>query len=327
LGSAVYLGWAFIGVLIVGAVAFWRDKKVWFFAFLLLLCVVLSIGPTHREWVPERVLSKLPVIENIAVQRFMSVGYLAAAVLLALILFHVHELAPDWRGWLGALAVSAVALFQMVAVFAPQLPYVMTRVTVPRWYATVAPNLPPGRVLLSYPAFSGIQESMSWQAVGRMHYSQVGGGGPEDQVSLAGSAARGFTFLGNLSFPVGVPIPTGTATEYAAVRHALKVWGVTTVVVATNPAVPALQQGHDPTYAAAFMTGALGRLPSLEAGAWVWNDVQADTRPPLHLGRNTISDCVTQAEGPRGRIVASLRAPVCVGLHGLGASATAVRAP
>ncbi len=187
LGSTVYLGWTLIGVLVVGVAAFWRDKKMWFFGFLLVFCFVLSIGPKRGEWVPASILDKLPLIENVAVQRFMAVGYLAAAVLLALILFHVHELLPDWRGWLGALAVSALALVQIVTVFAPQLPYTMTRVILPRWYATVAPNLPPGRVLLSYPApFSGIQVSMSWQAVNGIHYSQAGGGGPQGQASFAG---------------------------------------------------------------------------------------------------------------------------------------------
>jgi dolichyl-phosphate beta-glucosyltransferase len=327
LGSTVYLGWTFLAVLVGGLAAFWRDKRMWFFGFLLVLCFVLSIGPKRGEWVPAQIFDKLPLIENVAVQRFMAMGYLAAAVLLALILFHVHERVPDWRGWLGALAVSALALVPMANVFAPQLPYTMTRVILPRWYTTVAPNLPPGRVLLSYPAaFSGIQVAMSWQAVNQMHYSQAGGGGPQGQASFAGSAAPGFTVLTNIGFGIGVPLPTGTPAEFAAVRHALKVWRVTTVVVATNPAAPSLQQGHDPTYAAAFMTGALGRLPTLQAGAWVWNNVQADTRLPLHLARNTIGDCVARAERRTARVVANLQAPVCVGLQGLATSATTVQA-
>jgi hypothetical protein len=125
-----------------------------------------------------------------------------------------------------------------------------------------------------------------------------------------------------LAFGIGVPQPTGTPAQYAAVRHALEVWRVTTVVIATNPGAPALQQGRDPTYAAAFMTGALGRLPTVQAGAWVWNEVQADTRPPLHVARDTVAACVARAEGRSGRVVANLRAPVCVGLRGLATSGT-----
>jgi dolichyl-phosphate beta-glucosyltransferase len=323
LGSSTYLGWTLIAVLCAGAAAFWRDKKMWFFSFLLALCIVLSIGPQKGEWVPARLFFNVPVLENIIEQRYMAVGFLAAAVLLALILFHVHERLPGWRGWLGSLAVAALALVPMANVFAPTLPFAMRPVILPRWYATVAPQLPPGRVLLSYPApFSGIQVAMSWQAVNRMHYSQAGGGGPQGQDFRAGSAAPGFRVLTLLAFGIGVPQPTGTPTQYAAVRHALEAWRVTTVVIATNSGAPGLQQGRDPTYAAAFMTGALGRLPTVQAGAWVWNDVLADTRRPLHLARDTIATCVARAEGRSGRIVANLKAPSCVGLHGLASSGT-----
>ena len=72
----------------------------------------------------------------------------------------------------------------------------MQPVVLPRWYTTVAPTLPPGRVLLSYPPpFSGIQSAMAWQAVNRMHYSQAGGAGPEGMGARAGTAAPGFDVL------------------------------------------------------------------------------------------------------------------------------------
>ena len=68
----------------------------------------------------------------------------------------------------------------MALLFGERLPFTMQAVTLPRWYTQVAPTLPPGRVLLSYPApFSGLQSAMTWQAVNRMHYSQAGGGGPQ----------------------------------------------------------------------------------------------------------------------------------------------------
>jgi hypothetical protein len=277
--------------------------------------------------VPSQIFDRLPVLQNLIVQRFMAVGFLAAAVLLSLMLFHLHERLPDWRGWLGSLVVVGVALSQMVSVFAPELPFTMRPVLLPRWYTTVAPNLPPGRVLLSYPApFSGIQVAMSWQAVNVMHYSQAGGGGPQGVASRAGSAEPGFRVLTNLGFGVDIAPSAGTPAEFAAVRHALDVWKVTTVVIATNPDAPPLQQGRDPTYAAAFMTGALGRLPTVQAGAWVWNDVQSDTRLPLDLARDTIATCVARAEGRSGRVVANLKAPSCVGLHGIANFGTAVGA-
>ena len=319
LGSSTYLGWGLLAVLVAGLAAFWRDRKIWFFGFLLVLCGVLSIGQKRGEWVPSQIFDKMPVLENVIEQRYMAVGFLAAAVLLALILYHVHELIPDWRGWLASLAVTLVALVPMANLFAPRLPFAMRPVTLPRWYTTVAPNLPPGQVLLSYPApFSGIQVAMSWQAVNVMHYDQAGGGGPQGQASRAGNAAAGFTVLGTLAFSLDTPQPTGTPTQYAAVRQALRVWEVTTVVIATNPGAPQLQQGHDPTYAAAFMTAALGRLPTIESGAWVWNDVGVHPARPAAAGPRHPGLVRAPGRGPLGPgggqpAGARLRGPARVG--------------
>jgi hypothetical protein len=248
------------------------------------------------------------------------VGFLAASAMLAIILSRVHEMAPGWRGNLGAGGVGLVALLPLAVLYGPWLPYTMEPVILPQWYAAVAPTLPPGRVLLSYPApFSGIQSALSWQAVNGMRYSQAGGGGPQGRASRAGSAAEGETVLQQLGFGSGAP-PTETPGTIAAVRHALVVWKVNTVVVALNPRAPVLQQGHDPTYAAAFMTAVLGRLPTVQAGAWVWNDVRVAAHPSFADTPRTIALCVLGAEAPLGRVVASMSAVDCVARHRLATS-------
>ena len=313
LGSATYLGWTLLAVLVVGLVVFRRDRRLCFFGFLLALCAELSLGPRPGIWVSEQVFDHLPVLENVIEQRYMAVGFLAAAAMLAIILSRVHDLAPDWRGVLGALGVGLVALVPLATLYGPNLPFTMQAVILPRWYMTVAPTLPPGRVLLSYPApFSGIQSALSWQAVNRMHYSQAGGGGPQGQAFRAGSAAAGEVALTNLGNGAGLPPPNDTPASIAAVRHALVVWRVNTVVVATNTAAPALQQGNDPTYAAAFMTAALGRLPTLQVGAWVWDDVRVAAHAPFEESPGTMELCVLGAEGPFQRIVVSMKAVDCV---------------
>ncbi len=329
LGSSTYLGWGLLAVLAGGVAMFWRDRRLWFYGFLLVFCALVSLLPGHGVWVPERLFERLPVFENVIEQRYMAVGFLAAAVMLAIIAFRVHERLPQWWGALASLVVVAVALVPIATTFAPQLPFAMRPVILPRWYATVAPNLPSGQVVLSYPApFSGIQTAMSWQAVNRMHYSQAGGSGPQGQAFRAGSAEPGFTVLTHLGFGIGPPLPTGTPAEYAAVRHALSVWEVTTVVVATNLSAPLLQQGHDPTYAATFITAALGRLPVFQQGAWVWYDVDLAAYPALDVPPGTVASCVEKAEGPTGQIAGNLRAPRCVGLHALaGQAASAAGAP
>ena len=313
LGSAAYLGWTFLAVMAVGLVAFWRDRRLWFFGFLLVLCVLCSLGIRRGQWEPARLFDHIPVLQNVIEQRFMAIGFLAAAVMLGVLLDRIHGLAPDWRGAVGALAAACVALVPVSVVFVSRLPFAMRPVILPRWYSEVAPSLPPGRVLLSFPPpFSGIQSAMAWQAVNRMHYSQAGGGGPQGVARRAGSAAAGFHVLTLLGLGVGSPLPTGKPAELAAVRHALTVWQVNTVVIATNPAAPALQQGRDPTYAAAFMTAALGRPPTIEAGAWVWNHVELGRFRAFDVTPGTLSSCVREAEGRSGRIVASQAVSDCV---------------
>ncbi len=313
LASAAYVGWSFLAVMVAGLAIFWRDRRLWFFGFALVVCATFSLGERRGQPEPAWIFTRIPVVENVIEQRFMAIGFLAAAVILAVILERVHRAVPDWRGALGALAVAAVALVPMAAIFVDRLPFAMQAVTLPRWYSEVAPTLPAGRVLLSYPApFSGLQNAMAWQAVNRMHYSQAGGGGPQGVPARAGSAKAGYEVLSLLDFGVGHPEPAGTPAQYAAVRHALSVWQVNTVVIATDPAAPRVEQGHDPVYAAAFMTAALGRQPTLEAGAWVWNNVRLRRSGPLVLKAGTLATCTAAAEPTPGVFHASMRVAECV---------------
>jgi hypothetical protein len=96
------------------------------------------------------------------------------------------------------------------------------------------------------------------------------------------------------------------------VRHALAVWQVNTVVIATNPAAPRVEQGHDPTYAAAFMTAALGRRPTVQAGAWVWDNVRLGLTRPLVLPAGTLATCVGAAEGKQTAFRATMQVVDCV---------------
>jgi hypothetical protein len=103
------------------------------------------------------------------------------------------------------------------------------------------------------------------------------------------------------------------------VRHALLVWRVNTVVIATDPEAPVLQQGRNPAYAAAFMTAALGRPPTVQAGAWVWDDVQPGLGGPLLLKPGALESCVRAAdEGSWGGVVAGMGVADCVVQSALG---------
>jgi hypothetical protein len=324
LPSAGYLGWGLIGVLAVGWLVWFRDRRLWFFGLVLAVCVAFSLGERRGELQPAHLLAHLPLLDNVIEQRFMIFGFLAAAAMLAVILEHSHAELPSALalhgssarvvGFGAATGVGALALVPMAITFAPSLPFSMQKVVLPRWYTTSAPKLPPGKVLLSYPApFSGIQVAMAWQAVDAMSYSQAGGGGPQGVASRAGSARPGFETLTALAFGVGEPQPTGTRPELAGVRHALSVWRVNTVVIAPQPKASLLVQGHDPTYAAAFMTAALGRLPRINAGAWVWDDVNRSfALGPVRVRPGGLDACVAKDEKTVSSTRATLRVARCV---------------
>jgi hypothetical protein len=87
---------------------------------------------------------------------------------------------------------------------------------------------------------------------------------------------------------------------------------VNTVVIATDPAAPRVEQGHDPTYAAAFMTAALGQQPTIEAGAWVWNNVRLAVHEPLALRPGSLATCARLAEEGSHSFVADLQVTHCV---------------
>ncbi|MGO8861369.1 MAG: hypothetical protein ACLQRH_11480 [Acidimicrobiales bacterium] len=331
LPSASYLGWGLIVVVIAGTAVWFRDRRLWFYGLLLGTCVVCSFDLRTGAWVPARFFAHVPLVENILPQRFMAVGFLAAAVMVSLILERARTALPERLGLrglagnlvgiFGALGVGAVALAPLAVNFLPELPFTMEAVVLPRWYTTVAPHLPPGRVLLSYPvAFSGIQVALAWQAVNRMAYSQAGGAGPEGTSARAGGAAPGFDVLNVLSLGFSMTEPNPTVANLAAVRHALGIWRVNTVVIAPEPLGLADQQGHDPAYAAAYMTAVLGRLPVVQAGAWVWDDVHVGPRSGTVSRVVTdalLQGCVSRHETTTstGVVTASMGVPSCVAGH------------
>ena len=320
LASSAYLGWGLLAVLAGGTAAFFRDRRLWFFGFLLVLCAVCSLGGAAGPVGGGPRLRPHPGRRERHQQRFMAVGFLAAAVMLAIIVDHLHAALSDWRGVArragrrrgGAGAHRRHVRAPPALRHAPGDPAPL----VPRGGADAAARaraaLLPGSVL-GDPVVHVV-------AGGRTDQLQPGRGrrAPGCRAPRRHGARPGFNVLSSLAFGVGVPPPAGTQAQLAAVRHALVVWRVNTVVIATNPAAPPLQQGHDPAYAAAFMTAALGRLPTVEAGAWVWQHVDRDLRRPSTWGPARWEPAW---RGPRGRRRvrgASLRAPTCVALHGLG---------
>jgi hypothetical protein len=311
-----YFGYPLFAVLGLGLVVWWRDRKLWFFAVLGAASVALSLSSTVRHhswipWVPWEMVANLPVIVNIIQDRLIGFTYLFAAIMLALIVDHAHDAVArravrvgrhtsgdGHRSWWGRAAALSAALVIAVVALAPiartnwgTTPLAMQPSYVPRWFTEVAPKLPPNQVILTYPAaFGGIQASMAWQAIDRMHFAMAGGGGPEGIPSRAGKERPGFVVIGDATLSFG-PLPAATPTSVQAVRQALDGWGVTMVVVPNDPNVPAYEHGANLTYALGMFTAALGEKPRYQADAWVWSDVPASPAP-APIDRAAFAACI-----------------------------------
>jgi hypothetical protein len=310
-----YLGVGVVVVAVAGLLVWRHDRRLQLFAVVGVVAAALSLGPGHGAWVPWQVLSHLPWIGDIVEIRLTVVLILCAAVMVGVVLDHAHAWAldrpagrPRLIGGVVVGGVVALALVPSLVVLAPNLPLTARAVVVPRWYAQVGAHLPPGRVLLTYPApFSGLQSSQAYQAVTHLPWAQAGGGGPAGEADRAGRAEPGFDVLVDASLPLG-PAPGADAATLAAVRRALALWKVTTIVVPDQPGLPVYAEGRSPAYAAAFFTAVVGRAPRYEASAWVWSGV---TRPGHVLAVLPAAFAVCAA-GPPARSTSALAVPDCI---------------
>ncbi len=314
-----YLGIGLLVVLAAGVVIWHRDRRLWFFGVVGLASVALSLSIANTYWVPWRVLVHIPMVKNVMPSRFTAMTVLCAAVMLGIVVDRTHTTVTRWVQSVGArtghgtagstehsapagvgvrataaaaaLAVVLVALVPLITSFIGKVPLTATPVVVPRWFTEVAPHLPSGQVVLAIPASSsGLQSDLSWQAIDGMHYAIPDGGGPQGIAARAGSARQGFTMIGAASFSFG-PAPTATASTIDAVRHALAVWGVTTIVVPDQPGLPVYEQDNHVASAVGLLTAAVGRAPRHQADAWVWDGVKVlDT--PVSISPQAFQTCV-----------------------------------
>jgi len=311
-----YLGLGVLLVAVVGAVVWRRDRRLLLFGAVGLLAAVLSLAPGHGYPVPWDVLAHLPWVGDIVEVRFILVVTLCVAVMAALAVDHVHAwLMVRWSPRSHASSLASVASWLLIvvmllptaAVLGPQVPLTARAVVLPQWYDQRGSTLPTGRVVLAYPVpFSGLQSSEAWQAVNTMQWAQAGGGGPQGQPSRAGAARPGFEVLSAASLPLG-PAPQPTPANLAAIREALALWRVTTVVIPDQPDLPVYEQGRGAAYAAGLFTAALGMAPSRDHSAWVWKAVRAAPAPaPVPSG--PFARCTADGGSP----VSHLAVPACV---------------
>jgi hypothetical protein len=316
-----YLGLCLLLVVGAGLVVWWRDVRLWFFAVLGVVSVILSLGVETHYWVPWRLLARVPLVRSIIPGRFIIVTTVCAAVLLAVVVDRTHAVAAGWiDGWgattsdrsvpspggvatvvagVVALAVAAVALVPVGSALADNIPLTTRAVVLPRWFADVAPHLPSGQVVLAVPApFSLVQAAMSWQAVDSLHFALVGGGGPEGLPVRAGKERAGLVVVSEASISLDGP-PPATVRNVAALRRALAGWGVTQVVIPDPATLARYDRGTNTPSALGLFTLAVGRPPQYVDGSWVWSGVRAPA-PALSISAPAFDRCTAGDVGRRG---------------------------
>jgi hypothetical protein len=341
--SSQYLGLGAIAVAIIGSLVWYRDRRLWVFATVAVVSIVLALGVQAGTPLPWQLLYHLPLLNNAIPNRIVLLTYLVVAVMVGLVIDHTyvevrrrvarsgagspvgatpaagdHRHGPARRSrsapWVGALAgvaVAAVALVPPAIYVAPDLPIGAGPVILPTWFRTVAPHLKSGQVVLALPVpFSTAEAGMTWQATDGLHYSIVGGSGAGAVPSRAGIERNGQAVLVTASFSFFNEV--FHAGDVGGVRQAIAGWGVDLVVVPDQPGLPLYDQIPSVTYAAALFTAATGQLPVHQAGAWVWA-IPTTMKPASTLTAAQLNAC-TSGLAPRGT-EAVQRATQCVLAH------------
>ncbi|HVB92855.1 MAG TPA: hypothetical protein VND67_00940 [Acidimicrobiales bacterium] len=339
--SGQYFGIGLVVVLVAGSLLWRHDRRLWLFGGIGAITVALSLGRENHFWVPWRVMARIPLVQNIIPGRFVTMTYLCAAIMLALIVDHVHRTSgvlvsrstqaggtapvrprvlrgrPNLAAWIAGVVVSGIALVPFATYLGSEIPFTAESVVLPRWFTQVAPTLDSRQVLLVYPLpFAILQSALTWQAVDHMQFSMAGGSGPGGTLSRAGSERRGQAVLSTSSLAF-VPRSKVTAAAVDAVRHSLDGWGVTMVVIPDQADLPKYETIGDVPFAVGLITAATGERPVRQADAWVWTRVD-QAGPPATLTTKAFNSCVVGLEGRAGA-GGSASVPACV-LHAASVS-------
>ncbi len=278
---AAYVGLPLILVVIIGVIRL-RSAVLRLSAVLAAVALVAAMGRTLHltpklstgVWLPDRLITKMPFLDNVLPVRFMIFVDLFLALGLAVVLGSVRDYVAARRGpngrksglvaavCAGALGVGVIA---SPALGAPW-PYSTRQLAEPAVYRSAAiTRLRSGSILLAYPVMNGFEaDPMIWQARAGMPYSMVAGygfvpsNGPHPLGSLPPSPVT--TLFGDAE--VGLLSPTISPARAAAVRNEIRAWQVTDIVVENV--------GKRPRYLVGILTRLLRQRPRLLDGAWVW---------------------------------------------------------
>ena len=217
------------------------------FGALGVIALVASLGD-QSYWTPWRLLTRVPLVQNVLPGRFAAITSLCVAIVLAIVVDRTHGSVGTWVKGLGArrsarhgqgrrgaltgalaggvaLVVSAVAVVPIGSALASNAPLTTRAVTLPAWFSDVAPHLPPGQVVLTFPPPGIGASTLAWQAVDSFHFPLAAGAGPGSILARAGKERAGLAAINAAAFSLAAP-PPATVANIDAVRQALAGWGV-----------------------------------------------------------------------------------------------------
>ena len=278
-----YLGPVVLGVGGGALAVAWRRRTAWLLALGAVVAAVCSFGAVLwlvpgrvvDMWMPWKVFGALPLLGDIIPQRFSAVTDLCIALLIGVGVDAAWRLGAE-RG--HAAKRRSLALFIVLAVsvatvasawWTYQVPFATRRLAPPSWYAVVAPRLPAGTVVLSYPfpfSLDGSSGSMVWQALDGMRFRLAGGyvkePGPGGRPLSDRPVPQPYVLLARLTARAAGPMPAIDGRDVAQLRNSLTRWRVGEVVVVDRGAHPASTVG--------LLSRVLQRPPRSVMGAWVW---------------------------------------------------------
>ncbi len=319
--SPDYLGIGAIVVVVVGLLLWRRDRRLWFFAGMTVVSLILALGARNDVDLPWQPVGRLPLLQNVIPGRFLIITYLCLAVMIALIIDHAYNAAvartastPGRSGWFGGLTgavVALVALGPTAFYLSATVPITTQPIRLPTWFDKALRPHKPRPVLLVFPVpYAGIQSAMTWQAVDRMDFDMVGGGGPEGIVSRDGIERAGEVLFGKATYSQLYSATSYGPDSLTAMRRALRQWGVTSVVLPAQPDLPIYDRVTSVQFVVAVMTAVTGQAPLHHADAWVWTVANpADPRPKLTVAAlaRCASDFTLLQSETVGRVVSCVR--------------------
>ncbi|HUY85778.1 MAG TPA: hypothetical protein VMU77_01585 [Acidimicrobiales bacterium] len=282
-----YLGIPLLLLLGIGTLAYRRSKAVLFAALMGTVAFVLSMGAGlvirvkpdaagSGIWLPEKLLSKLPLLSNIIPVRFTMIEDLFAAVLVALLLCLLNESLKDHElSGVVQVAVPAVVAVASILPLIPAVPYSgMVSTAPPEVFSSRAAAIfPNGSTAVVFPYPVGLnQDATLWQADTFMRFKMPGGNlfVPDRSTGkVAYSGTFGYTqptTIGTafLDLSTGVDPPNSFSFRNSVLTQLFR-WKVRTLV-----AVPSLAPNPQQVVSyISWLTG--GSSPNKVGTAYIWH--------------------------------------------------------